>query len=109
MTRAEINTMLQAIGLPYEYDHFEVGKAPALPFIVFSYPQSNNFAADNITYIKRSAINIALYTAHKDFALEDAIEAVLDQYGIFYDKNEVFVESERAYQITYELEELING
>lgn len=109
MTRANINAMLQAIGLPYEYDHFEVGKAPALPFITFTYPQSNNFAADNIVYTKRSGIVIELYCAHKDFALEDRIEAVLDQYGVFYDKSEVFIDSERAYQITYELEELING
>lgn len=109
MTRAEIKTVLETIGLPYEYDHFETGKAPALPFIVFTYPQSNNFAADNGVYAKRSNIAIELYTSHKNFALEDRIEAVLDQYGIFYDKNEVFVDSERAYQITYELEELING
>lgn len=109
MTRAEINTMLQAIGLPYEYDHFEVGKAPALPFITFTYPQTDNFAADNIVYTEISDIVIELYCAHKDFALEDRIKAVLNQYGVFYNKREAFIDSERAYQITYELEELING
>lgn len=109
MTRVQINAMLQAIGLPYEYDHYEVGKAPALPFMIFTYPQSDNFAADDGVYAKRSTIDIALYTAKKDFALEDRIEAILDQYDVFYNKTEVFIDDERAYQITYELEELING
>ncbi|MBQ0078376.1 MAG: hypothetical protein KBS66_00600 [Eubacterium sp.] len=109
MTRAQIKTILENIGLPYEYDHFEVGKAPALPFIVFTYPQTENFGADNKVYAKINYIDIALYADHKDFALEDRIEAVLDEYGLFYNKNEVFIQSENAYQITYELEELING
>lgn len=109
MTRADIKAILEAIGLPYEYDHFEVGKAPALPFVTFKYPQSDNFAADNKVYTKISGVTIEVYTAYKNFVLEDSIEAVLDQYGVFYEKNEVFIDSDHAYQITYELEDIING
>lgn len=109
MTRAKVKEILEAIGLPYAYHHFEVGKAPALPMMVFNYPQSDNFSADDTVYVKIENINIVLYTAFKDFAAENKIEAILEQYGLFYNKSEVYIESERAYQITYEMEELIDG
>ena len=32
------------------------------------------------------------------------VEAVLDEHGIFYDKTEVWIESERLYEVLYSFE-----
>ncbi len=36
--------------------------------------------------------------------LEETIEAVLLKYGIFYGKSEVWIESEKLYEVLYEME-----
>ena len=36
--------------------------------------------------------------------MESAVEAVLDKYGIFYQKSEVWIESERLYEVLYTFE-----
>jgi hypothetical protein len=36
--------------------------------------------------------------------LEASVEAVLDEHGIFYDKSEVWIESERLYEVLYSFE-----
>ena len=49
-------------------------------------------------------MNIELYTDIKDLDVEQRIEAVLDQHGIFYAKSEVWIESERLYEVLYSFE-----
>ena len=46
-------------------------------------------------YFKARRLNIEIYTDRKDVALEERAEAVLDGYGIFYEKSEVWIESEK--------------
>ena len=46
-------------------------------------------------------MNIELYTDRKDPELEDSVEAVLDGHGVFYDKSEVWIESEKLYEVMY--------
>ena len=36
--------------------------------------------------------------------MERQLEAVLDQYGIFYEKTETWIESERLYEVLYYFE-----
>ena len=36
--------------------------------------------------------------------LEAELEAVLDAHGIFYDKTEVWIESEKLYEVLYQFE-----
>ena len=71
---------------------------------MFLYPKAVNFAADGITYFKRSQLDIELYTDLKQPELEETIEAVLLEHGIFYGKSEVWIESERLYEVLYEME-----
>jgi len=108
MTEKEIYKTLKDVKLPVAYDHFEEGKAPELPYMVYRYPHTNNFAADGKVQARINALDIELYTDFKDLAAEKRIEAVLDRLGVFYEKTETFITSENMYQILYETEVLIN-
>ncbi len=46
----------------------------------------------------------AFYCDSKDPALEATLEAVLDEHGIFYNKTEVWIESEKLYEVLYTFE-----
>lgn len=96
--------MLAEMNLPYAYDHFVEGESPAPPFLVFLYPGSNHFAADGKVYFKVNRLNIELYTDKKDVELEETVEAVLDKHGIFYEKSEIWIESENLYEGLYQME-----
>lgn len=101
MTFQEIATMIGSIGLPYTYDSFPNNIAPVPPYIVFNYPQNDDFGADNTNYVSIDVLNIELYSASKDFTNEQAIESVLTQNGFYYEKSEAYIRSENLYQITY--------
>ena len=100
--------IMEAIGLPYAYDHFAKGESPAPPFLCFLRPGSDNFAADGRVYYKINEVHIELYTDEKNPETEDRIEAVLDERGIFYDKSEVWIESEQLYEVLYSFELEVN-
>ena len=104
MTHEEVMAVMEEIGLPYAYHHFAEGESPAPPFICYLLPQSDNFSADGKVYLKVSSVNIELYTDSKDLAVEQKLEAVLDTHGIFYDKTEVWIESEKLYEVLYSFE-----
>ena len=93
--------LLEETGIPFAYDHFAEGESPDPPFICYPLPQSNNFSADGKVYLKVSSVNIELYTDSKDLSVEQKLEAVLDTHGIFYDKTEVWIESEKLYEVLY--------
>ena len=38
------------------------------------------------------------------YIVEEAVEAVLLKHGIFYGKSEVWIESEKLYEVLYEME-----
>ena len=96
--------ILTQIGLPYAYDHFAEGESPDPPFICYLFPNSDNFAADGWAYYKITVVAIELYTDKKDTVNETAVESVLDNHGIFYKKTEVWIESEKLYEVRYEFE-----
>lgn len=98
MTPEQVYTMLSATGYPVAYHHFKT--PPALPYIVYLLPYSNNISADNKVYQKVNHLQIELYTAEKDFAAEANLETALSD--LFYDKTEVYIESEGLYQVIYE-------
>ncbi len=108
MTYAEIITMLSSTKIPYAYDHFAEGESPDPPFMVFLFPRSDNFGADGIVYQKINVLQLELYTDAKAPDTETTVEAVLDQYGLFYDKSEVWIAEERLYEVIYTME-VLNG
>lgn len=100
----EVLEILSMIGLPFAYHHFAEGESPDPPFVIYLTPGSDNFAADGKVYYKINEFHIELYTDRKDPALEGSVEAVLDERGIFYDKTEVWIESEKLYEVLYTFE-----
>ena len=104
MTIEELAAVLQKMGIPFAYDHFAEGESPEPPFICYLLPGSDNFAADGMAYFKISEVWIELYTDRKDLAVERKVEDVLDGQEIFYDKTEVWIQSEKLYEVLYSFE-----
>lgn len=96
--------ILNAIGIPFAYDHFAEGESPNPPFICYLLPDTDHFAADGRVYFKINEVHIELYTDFKDLERELAVESVLDQYGIYYDRSEVWIDSEKLYEVLYTFE-----
>lgn len=104
----KIAAVLEKIGLPFAYDHFAEGESPNPPFICYLIPNSDNFSADGRVYYKINEIHIELYTDCKDLSAEQKVEAVLDEHGIFYEKTEIWIESESLYEVLYTFEMEVN-
>lgn len=109
MTMEDVLQMVKEAGIPAAYHHFEEGESPDPPFLVYLYPESNNFSADGIVYQKVNRLDIELYTNKKNPDIEANVEAVLTEHGFFYEKTESYIESEKMYEVLYEMEVLISG
>jgi hypothetical protein len=114
MTLTEVNSMMAEIMqrcnlTDYTYYQFADDSAPELPYMIFYYPSSANDGADNVVWQKINHLNIELYTDNKEFGIENELEAVLTEHGFFYDKAEQFIESEKMFEVLYEMEVVING
>ena len=103
MTHEEVMQMLDETKIPYAYHHFAEGESPEPPFICFLFPGSDNFSADNIVYAAFENLNIELYTDEKNPELEAGVEAVLTAHELFWQKSEVWIESEKLYEVLYQM------
>ena len=104
MTHEEVMQMVEEMKLPNAYHHFVEGEAPEPPYVVYLYPEADNFSADGVAYYKLNLLHIELYTDLKNPKLEKSVEDVLDRHSIFYAKSEVWIESEKLYEVLYEME-----
>lgn len=101
----KIVEMLKEIGFPFAYDHFAEGEPDINPpFICYFTPNSNNFSADGTVYFAANRISIELYTDKKDLDVERRVENTLRKFGVCYEKSEVWIESERLYEVLYQFE-----
>ena len=96
--------IIAEIVIPSAYDHFAEGESPDPPFLCYLQPGIDNFAADGKAYFKVDQVHLELYTDKKDPETEKQVEAVLDEHGIFYDRTEVWIESEKLYEVLYYFE-----
>ena len=94
-------SVLDSIGIPYAYDHFAEGESPEPPFLCYLFPGSDNFSADGKVYHKISEVRLELYTDYKDLASEQKVEDTLDAVGLFYNKTETWIDSEKLYEVLY--------
>ena len=94
-------SILDSIGIPYAYDHFAAGESPEPPFLCYLLPGSDNFSADGKVYHKISEVRLELYTDYKDLASEQKVEDTLDAAGLFYNKTETWIDSEKLYEVLY--------
>jgi len=101
MTYADIMAMLTEIGLPFAYDHYAEGESPEPPFVLFTFPGTDNYMADDVVYAEVQEINIELYTDYKSPPHEKMVEKVLNAHEIPWDKTEVWIEDEKLYEVLY--------
>lgn len=109
MTFREVAEMIESIGLPYAYYQFFENEVPSLPYIIYYYPTSDNFEADDKVYQHITNMNLELYSKNKNFELEQQVEAVLDEFNIVWNKTETYIDTEHMYEVLYESEVVINA
>lgn len=102
MTYQELEQMLAPMGIPFKFHHWE--KPPAMPYGVYFDDYTNNFEADDIAYAVFRHVNIELYARQRDPELESRLEDILTAAELYWDKDTTYIDSERFYQISYEIE-----
>ena len=95
-----IYQVLQSTGLPCAYSHFKTPQEP--PYLVYLGSGQDVLEADNTHYWKNNRYQIEYYFTEKNETNEAAIEKVLLDNGLLYDKSEdVFIEEEGVFVIYY--------
>lgn len=100
MTFKDIGDRLVTTGLPVAYRHFK--EDTPLPAIVYFVSEVNTFAADDKMYVSSDHIVIELYTTVRSPEIEASVETALDD--IYWTKYITYLDSEKCYEIIYELE-----
>ena len=108
MKISEINTMVGSIGLSFDYYQFPDGTDQAPPYVLWFLSRDNDMMADDENYCDIEQLNIELYTSFKDFEKEAQVESALKANNFTYHKESVFIDSEKLYQTSYEMEVLIH-
>lgn len=106
MTQAELYQELSKIGYPLAYNQFE--EYQSTPYMVYLFSYSSDLIADNHNYKEISNFNLELYTDIKDLAAEKKVEDKLKELELPYYKSETWIESEKVFQILYEVQ-IIGG
>ena len=73
-------------------------EAPALPFIVYIFPEEAGMGADNVNYLPTTSVQVELYTKLKDPAQEGQVVTAFQRGA----KLVVNVESRRGNKLTDE-------
>lgn len=110
MTYQEIFDALTETGLPVTYEVWDAAEElPSLPYIVFTYPENNDFYADNTNYAEIVTLDVRLYTKKKSIAQERAVEAVLKEHFGAYAKTSDYVSADAMQETIYTMEVAINA
>ena len=105
MTLAEFKTLLESAGMSVAYQAFPEKEQPVMPFIVYQETGSDNFGADNKVWSSARRIQVDLLSGKiRDYAKETALETVLDNVCLFWERVVDWDEDETCYRITYEVE-----
>ncbi len=95
-----VKRKLDAVGIPYGYRKFKGGEIPAIPYILYFFERERFSGTDTRNRVCRSDVVIELYTADKEFGLEEAIETQFSEHEI--EKSEDFDDADEVFRITYE-------
>lgn len=99
---SNLKALLEQLDIPVAYDHFNIATNP--PFIAFRRYSQSNFGADNKVYEKINNYYVELYTEYKDVALEENLEALLNENDIYFNvESEAYIDEEKMYEIIYQV------
>ena len=101
MDEAALFQLLKTTGLPVAYHHFT--SPPSPPYIVYLFSYNSNFGADNRVYNSEKNFQVELYAKAKDLASEKLIEDALNGADVYWEKTEMYIDSEGLYQVLYEI------
>lgn len=103
MTEQTLYQILKSTGVPVAYDHFEqnTGTVITPPFIVYRNDDSFTLKAENVTWFKANNYIVELATDTKDVTLEQTLENLFAENEIPFDKEELYIDEERIFQIRY--------
>lgn len=102
MDQASLEALLKATGMNVAYHQFVTPPSP--PYVVYLFTDSANFGADNKVYARADNYQVELYSVKNDVISEGKIESALDAAELFYEKSELYIETERLYQVVYTIQ-----
>lgn len=91
---------LETLNVPIAYSHFAAAREP--PFICYLIPDSRTDGADDLHTIKHNSVAIELYTAQRDFKLENRILKLFSD--VEFDVSSAYIESEKLFVTYFEFE-----
>ena len=106
---AGIMDQIESAGIPVTYWEWNEGEVPPLPYAVYLFSNISPEAASDRVHAQIADLNIELYTKTKDFAIEAAVDAVLEANDIVYSKSTGFLRTELMYQTLYHIQEVIEN
>lgn len=102
MTLSELYALLLTTGLPVVYRGWPIGSVAKPPYICYLSLGTNTVRADGVVYYQWEDVQVQLYTELKSPELESKVEAALS--GFSWQKEEIYIDTERCYMILYEIE-----
>lgn len=109
MTTEQVASMVSDIGLPYAYYEFPDNTDLTPPFVSFLFTNSADVYADDENYVDKRTLVIELYTAAKDFDLEQTVRGVLKSHNMTFTMNADHLDSEQMFVTTFTTEVIIDG
>lgn len=111
MTLSDIATMLTETQLDFCYYSYPIGSAPSLPYLVYFFPGSDDFIADNQNYVDVRRLTIELYMELMDidFTKAKAVEDVLKAHNLVYTVSNDVITSDQLYRVTFESEVILSA
>lgn len=85
-SQAELAQMLNGVYPTREYKWEGADNVADMPYIVYELSETDNFAADNRVYARCESFEIRLYFPVSTLEPEQALEAVLDENELFWNK-----------------------
>ena len=101
MTLAEVKNMLEESGIPVAYRRAKQGTK--VPFITWK-AKKDNMSADDVVYHSFHDIEVWLYTTRKDLKLEDKLETIFKNHGIYWSQDDSDLDDENVMITIYTME-----
>lgn len=109
MTTEQVASMVSEIGLPFAYYEFPDNTELTPPFVSFLFTDSSDVYADDENYVDKRTLVIELYTAAKDFDLEQTVRGVLNAHNMTFTMNADHLDNEQMFITTYTTEVIIDA
>lgn len=102
-TLGQLYIQLKTLGVPVAYRSFDKGEEPAFPYIVYYRENESSLIADNHNYFQIPYVVIELYDLEKNGQLEQALEEILNEHELPFEKYSVYIEEEQMELTGYDI------